>query len=57
MRSQAHILRNCLYKEWIPKSGEMLHEESEEAIVLMTDRTTKPVKKEGPLLQPCRARR
>jgi hypothetical protein len=30
----------------------MPDEKSDEAIVLMTDRTTKPVEREGPLLQP-----
>jgi len=57
MMSRAHIPRNWSYKEWIPKLSRMLHEESEEAIVLLTDRTTKPVRREGPLLHLCQARR
>ena len=57
MRSRAHIPRNCCYKERTSKFNGTLHEESEEAIVLMTERTTKPINREGPLLQPCRAGR
>jgi hypothetical protein len=40
MRSRAHIFRNRCYKEWIPKFSGRLHEESEEAIVPMSGRTT-----------------
>jgi hypothetical protein len=39
------------------KSDEMLHEKSEEAIVLVTIETTQLGEREGPLLQPSPARR
>ena len=49
MKSRAHNLRNRRYKEWILKFAGTFHEESEEAVVLMTDRKSNPVKREGPL--------
>ena len=57
MKSEAHIFGNRCHKERNPKFNGTLHEESEEAIVLMKERTTKPFMREGPLLHPSQARR